>query len=299
MYQRYTAEIEKIISKNMDKRGMDKISFKGEIQKAAASLLKSKTVMIVTGFTIKEKLVGETDGPIGAVSLAGALEQLGKKVVLVTDRYSEKILYNCCSIKGIRGPVEILPFENTDEFCMELLHKYRPSHTVAIERPGKARDGRFYSMRGEDISNLVTDTDILFEGAKKLGITTVAVGDGGNEVGMGKAAYYIMNYVDKGEKICSRFCSDYLIIAGVSNWGSHALAAALSLMANNNLMHGITTEVELMEGMIKAGAVDGCTRRSELTVDGLCLRDNLEIIDGLWNIVNTGLIEKSKNMLAI
>lgn len=291
MNNKYIHHIENSIRKNLEKRGLDKIKLIGELEKATEELLKSTTVLIVTGFAIRDTLTGETDGPIGAVSLASALEQLGKNVILVTDRYSKDMLYNCCRVKDIIGSMEIVPYEKADIFCEYLLEKHKPSHIVAIERPGRAKDGCCYSMRGEDLSDLVPNIERLFEKAKNQEIVTLAVGDGGNEIGMGKVASFVTNYVNKGNLICAAISTDYLIIAGVSNWGGHALTAALSLMTNTMLLHDFKTEIKLLESMVSAGAVDGCTKKSTVTVDGLSLEENLEILKRLRGVVQEGLEE--------
>lgn len=295
----YFKEIENIIRKNLDKRGMDKIDLLGELEKAAKELLTSSTVLIVTGFVIRDTLTGETDGPIGAISLASALEQLGKKVILVTDKYSKDMLYNCCLVKGVAAPIEIVPYEESQEFCNKLLFKYQPSHIVAIERPGRATDGACYSMRGENLSDIVPNTDILFKTSKELGITTLAVGDGGNEVGMGKVSSFVIDSVNKGQQICAAISTDYLIVAGVSNWGGHALTAALSILSGTMLLHDLNTEIRLLESMLEAGAVDGCTKKCTLTVDGLSLEDNIEILEKLRNTVELELNRQEESIYAV
>ncbi|HWR60404.1 MAG TPA: DUF4392 domain-containing protein [Clostridia bacterium] len=285
MNNTYCKQLENVIRKNLGQRGMDRIELKGELFRAAESLFSGETVFIITGFVIKDVLRGETDGPLGAVSLAGALEKLGKKAVLLTDGYSGEFLYSCRRLAGLSYDVEIVPDLGEKAFFRRLLETYRPTHVVAIERPGRAADGRCYSMRGEDLSDIVPNTDILFEDAGLRGITTIAVGDGGNEVGMGKLRPYIVEYIYKGRQICAAAAADFLIIAGVSNWGGHALAAALSVMAGRMLLHDGETEKRLLEVIIEAGAVDGCTKKSEMTVDGLSLEENLEVLERLRAVV--------------
>ncbi|MCT4563476.1 MAG: DUF4392 domain-containing protein [Maledivibacter sp.] len=297
MNQNYFIDIENIIRKNLEKRGMDKINLLGEFENAVKDIYNGSTVLIVTGFVIRSSLTGETDGPIGAISLASALEKLGKKVVLVTDKYSRDMLYNCCIVKDVKASIEVVPHYNTDKFCNELLEKYQPSHIVAIERPGRAKDGHCYSMRGEDLSDLVPDTDILFIKSKEQGIVSLAVGDGGNEVGMGKVSSFVIDSVNKGEQICAAISTDYLIVAGVSNWGGHALAAALSIISGTMLLHDSKIEKRLLEVMIEAGAVDGCTKKGTLTVDGLSLEDNIEILENLRSIVDILLNTVEENYI--
>lgn len=299
MNQKYFEQIDKIMRKNLSNRGMDKIRLDGELEKAAKDLLTSSTVLIVTGFCIKDTLTGETDGPIGAVSLADGLEKLGKNVILVTDKYSEDSLSKCCSVKQLKARLEIVPYDESEEFCRKLLSKYQPSHVVAIERPGIAKDGRCYSMRGEELSDIVPNTDILFKESKELSITTLAIGDGGNEIGMGKVSAYIENLVYKGHQICASTSTDYLIIAGVSNWGGHALTAVLSVLTNKMLLHDYKTEILLLENMVETGSVDGCTKKCELTVDGLSLSTNLEVLEEMRVIVVKAINENKPNTLAI
>lgn len=291
MYKSYYKQLEYVTRKNLEQRGMRGVELEGELEGAAESLLKGETILIVTGFVIRDAMKGETDGPIGAVSLAGALEKLKKKVILVTDEYSKDILYSCRNLMGLACVIEIVPADSDELFFQRLLNNYKPTHLVAIERPGRAADGCCYSMRGEDLSDIVPNTDILFEDADFQGIITIAVGDGGNEVGMGKIRPYIIDTLYNGRRICAAVITDFLIIAGVSNWGGHALAAALSIMTGDMLLHDSEDEKKLLESIVEAGAVDGCTRKRTVTVDGLSLEENLEILDLLRENVRSAIKE--------
>jgi len=170
--------------------------------------------------------------------------------------------------------------------AQEIIDIYKPSHIIAVERPGKAQDGKCYSMRGEDISDIVPMMDELFEEARKVGITTIAVGDGGNEIGMGKVRSHVIDLIPNGKLICASFASDFLIVAGVSNWGAHALVASLSILSGINLLHDINTEILMLQKMVEAGAVDGCTKKKSMTVDGISLEENLNILMELKYVVH-------------
>ena len=281
----YYKQLEEIIRENLKQRGMDGIELEGELEEAAVSLLGGETIFIVTGFVIRDTLAGETDGPLGAVSLAGALEHLGKEVVLITDEYSKSIMYSCWKVKELNCTIEIIPAGSESLFCKRLLKKYKPTHVIAIERPGRGTDGCCYSMRGENLTDIVPNTDILFEEANNQGVITIAVGDGGNEVGMGKISPYIIDSLYNGRKIGAAVITNFLIIAGVSNWGGHALSAALSILTKTMLLHDANTEEKLLESIVEAGAVDGCTKERMMTVDGLSLEDNLNILDLLRGTV--------------
>src|SRR5579872_2223568 len=60
---------------------------------------------------------------------------------------------------------------------------------------------------------------------------TIGIGDGGNEIGMGKIPHEtIIKNITNGDLIHCRVPTDYLIVAGVSNWGAYALAAGIFIL---------------------------------------------------------------------
>ncbi|MHB1392325.1 MAG: DUF4392 domain-containing protein [Clostridia bacterium] len=286
MYNNAAILIEQIIKKDMGGRGLGDVTQASDLVRAAEELYGGTRVLIITGFCIAETMCGETDGPLGAATLACALEKLGKTVVIVTDSYSENILSACAEHMGIEAKRVILPHQGTKEFCSRLLDSFKPSHIVSIERPGKAKDGRFYSMKGADLTHLIPDGDSFFESAKLRGIVTIAIGDGGNELGMGKVRELVIKCIDIGETIAAVTNADYIIVSGVSNWGAHGLEAMLSMLAGRMLLQDAETEKALIEGMVEAGAVDGCSKKRELTVDGLSLEQNVEILENLRKLTN-------------
>ncbi len=132
-------------------------------------------------------------------------------------------------------------------------------------------------MNGDDITCFCPNTDLLFIKARESNIPTSAIGDGGNEVGMGKVRDLVAKYVNKGNIICAEFESDNLIIAGVSNWGAYGICAGLSIINDDMVMYDEEMYDEISTEMMKKGAVDGCSRKKETTVDGLSYEQNLKI----------------------
>lgn len=60
----------------------------------------------------------------------------------------------------------------------------------------------------------------------------IAIGDGGNEIGMGALpSGVVARTVPMGELICCFIGCDDLLIGGTSNWGAAALVAGLALTA--------------------------------------------------------------------
>jgi hypothetical protein len=100
---------------------------------------------------------------------------------------------------------------------------------------------------------------------------TIGVGDGGNEIGMGKVRARLSRLGSLMARIAAVVSTDHLVVAGVSNWGAYGITAELGRLAGCALLHTPETERRLIEACVKAGAVDGITRRPEATVDGLDL----------------------------
>jgi hypothetical protein len=270
-------KIEEIISLNLENRGMDKIKLKRQLESCVMELNESDTIVVVTGFAIKDTNIGETDGPPGALALAYALEKLGKSVIIITDKYSEVFLKDGVNLLGLSSELVIFEDKKEKEQAEEIINKYKPSHIIGIERPGRGIDNRCYSMLGEDITKYCPNTDLLFVKAKENNISTSAIGDGGNEVGMGKIRDFVTRYVNKGNIICADFATDNLIISGVSNWGAFGICAGLSIINNNMIMYDEELYEKISTEMLKKGALDGCSRKKEATVDGLTYEENLGV----------------------
>ena len=116
---------------------------------------------------------------------------------------------------------------------------------------------------------------LLFEDAARLPrLTTIGIGDGGNEIGMGKIPWdVIRRNVPNGGLIACRVPTDHLIVCGVSNWGAYALAAGVALLRGAKLdpaLFDVERERELLRIMVEKGPlVDGVTGRPTVSVDGL------------------------------
>ena len=271
-------QIEDVLRRDPGGRGLMSGLPRERLDALADELLAAERLLIVTGFPITGCGVGETDGPPGAVNLAALFHQLGKRVCLVTDPMSQALVAAGRDLLCPAVPVECVPFANSGEFCRGLLGRLDPTHVIAIERPGKGRDGHFHNSRGEVIDAMISDTDCLLLGGKAV---TIAIGDGGNELGMGALRSYIEAGVPCGELICADLTADYTLAAGVSNWWGWGIAALLSLRLGRDLLPSDGQESRLLDAVVRAGGVDGVTRRRECTVDSLSLEQNLDVLRAL------------------
>lgn len=107
-----------------------------------------------------------------------------------------------------------------------------------IERTGRAADGSHYNARKMNFKHLVNPIDDLFLAARKIpGISSTGVGDGGNELGMGKVKEAVKRHIQNGDVIACDVEADFAVITGVSNWGGCALACTLYIL-NSCEVHG-------------------------------------------------------------
>ena len=139
----------------------------------AAELLEQATgnVLIGTGFPVNDTY--ETDGPLGAIALYNALEHLGATPILVCGAPLADALKTDYRVHKITVGQ---PSSAASE-AREALAHYSPSLIISIERPGMAKDGHYYNMRGEDISPRCAAFDYFLTLAT---CPSVAIGYGGN-----------------------------------------------------------------------------------------------------------------------
>lgn len=248
------------------------------------SLAKITGVVILTGFPVRlglHNFTGETDGPLGAANLAFAFESIGVPVWLLTDEEAYWVVNAAVTRRGCKCRPLMLPRYEADEFIAAQLDAIKPSHVLTIERPGKARDGHYHNMRGGIIDAMFVDASSIIEAARERGITTISIGDGGNEIGMGALAETIEKYVPHGEAICAREVADIALISGVSNWWGWGVSALLSRMYGISLLPSDDMERGMLHEMVLAGSVDGCTKKPEETVDNLPMEVHLGVLSNV------------------
>jgi len=287
-------------------RGIGKLFQFGGARRAAEALWGARRVVITTGFVVASG-TAETDGPPGAAVLGRALRQLGADVGYVTDAVTAPVL--AATLAALGEPKDVTCYPAGPDAARDTLERMQPSHLVAIERPGRAQDGVYRNMRGDDVSAWNAPLDELFLLAQRPGersharldqptrgtsrprgprynnprynktrlerahdrVTTIGVGDGGNEIGMGNVRARLRGAAALAKRIASVVRVDHLVVAGVSNWGAYGIAAHLGRLAGRLLLHTPDEERRIVGACVSAGACDGVTRRREATVDGLSL----------------------------
>ena len=120
----------------------------------------------------------------------------------------------------------------------------------------------------------MADTDLLLEKAPR----SIAIGDGGNELGMGTFSRQIREGVPHGETICAKVGADHALVSGVSNWWGWGVEALLSRRTGQWLLPDDEQEKQLLSQVVEAGGVDGVTGKQQSSVDGLSLDENLQVL---------------------
>jgi D-glutamate cyclase len=281
-------------------------AFPGDFANACRSIAEhpSPSVAIFTGFWIADAKCGETDGPLGAVYLARAFQNLGIPSVVVTDFFCMKPLEAGLDVSDLTPKIDVqtIPparhpwdvFGKLDWTSNVLWRKL--THVIAIERVGPAQDDRCYSMRGRDITEFMCPAHLLVEDApmRNPQITTIGIGDGGNEIGMGKIPVEtIERNIPNGRQIACRVPTDHLIVAGISNWGAYALAAGVALVRGQQLDPSLfdpERERQILRRMVEDGPlVDGKTAQRTVTVDGVSFEEYIRPLVKIREIVEDRL----------
>ena len=237
-------------------------------------------VVITTGYYITMSGGPETDGPAGAIAIGDALQSLGRRVTYITDSYMGAALRDLTG-----GGEEVVEFpiadvETSRRVASEILGRLKPDLLLSIERSGRTRDDTYLNMRDVDITPHTARVDYLFES----GIPSVAIGDGGNEIGMGNLVEVIPT-VERLPKNPAVAKVDRLVIASVSNWGGYGLVAALSRLAGRNLLPTVEHETKLIRRMVEMGIVDGTTGDAAPTVDNFSIEENGAVLEQLHRAV--------------
>jgi hypothetical protein len=320
-------ELEQLIHRDPGGRGLagfrQQGSFldAGQFEATVRSLASARSVGIVTGFCVVDAQppAAETDGPPGALFLARALRTLGVEVTLVSDHFACPLLRAGCETLNLPqdmvcevGPngIELLLAGRGNSWThLIAIERVGPSHTLASLK-AQRRDGpppadQFeqevppadrdvsHNMRGMSVDSVTAPLHRLFEivTVQRLPIVTIGIADGGNEIGMGRMPWETVRAAVRSPvagRIACRIATDYLVLAGVSDWAAYALAAAVCVERGQRANLGRWTSAEqrrLIEALVRAGALDGVTRSSQVTVDGLPLEQYLQVWDDIRRLL--------------
>ena len=268
------AALQKIVASDARARGASTLCRPEFWNEALQLFLRASRILVITGFYIRKAAAPETDGPPGAAILGRTLARAGKHVVLLTDKRNYDCLKACS--RAVGGPVAACIDDPANiHMNMDLL--------VFIERPGHAADGRYYNMKGVDISDVVAPLDMAADSAMRRGVPVLAIGDGGNEAGMGLFYDSLARLLPDYSSCLSRVTATQCLPVDISNWGAYALSGALSAFYRRWMGLDEGEEAAMLSALLAAGAVDGITGCAAPSVDGLSLTELNQAARGIKN----------------
>lgn len=318
------ARLDKLVSMDVGGRGVEHLfeaararqggSLVGAAADALLAVPDGATIFVTTGSVSRAWIspeIGENDGPAGAAAVIRALS-LAKRVhcvliaeetllpgmkAILTSAGLSVLPYELAQIAAKDGSLAVaslLPFTTSDSDARaqarELLDRYKPALFFSTERVGRARNGVYYSMRAIDYSMGRARIDLLFEEAQGRGIPTVAVGDGGNEIGMGAITQAVSQHVKFGETIAAVTPCDVLVTAACSNWGCNAIAAAMAARRGDaRLVHTPEMERQLLNRGVDIGLINSVQNVVDANVDGISLETHIAFAEMLRAVVRPAL----------
>ncbi len=241
-------------------------------------------------------------------------------MIIATDNFAAKAIQAGLNAAGHRKDVPLIILPTAQEagtMTMSEYHHYvhersgAYTHLLALERAGPSytretlrqqgatdeileafleavppeHHDRCHTLRGRDISGTMSPAHRLFEHLEP-GVTTLGIGDGGNEIGMGKISWKVVHEnIPQGGLIACRVATRHLIVCGISNWGAYGLAAGVLRLRGVDAEPGLfepAREFQLLETMVEAGPlVDGVSGLATPTVDGLAFEEYSAILTKL------------------
>ncbi len=233
-------------------------------------------VGIISGFYVPGGTppAAETDGPVAAALLAHGLRRVGIVCRVCTDAPCAGAVVAALTAASLGDvPVDVVPLHGTPDAAIAAWREAGVQVAVSIERCGRTADGTARNMRGVDVGAWTTLLDDLFTAGPWR---TVAIGDGGNEIGMGALPEgLIAAHIAHGAAIACTTPAEHLVLAGVSHWGAYALIGGLAVLRPDwhaALLDSLDPELDsaILHATVRDGpAVDGVTGRREATIDTL------------------------------
>ena len=291
---------------------------------AAAKLLVDNVgagdvVLIATGAGVPDFLpAGETDGPMGAASLAAAVAHgVGAVPVIITQAaYVDNVKATVLAAglgsrtlevaRKVPKSCAVLAFpgdDSAESAARQLLDACRPKVLVAIEHLGPNAKGVSHTSTGWPAAPDRARSEYVFREGRRRGIPSIGVGDNGNEIGCGLVLEAVHEHKEWG-KVCRCPCgggvgtveaTDVLVIGGTSNWGAYGITACLAaLLGRPELLQSQRTEERMLEYCVQALGVDGSTGLHVLAVDGTPPEVQVGLVNLLRGIVTVGLLPPRK-----
>ena len=288
-------------------------------QKLTQTVKEGDIVYIMTGFVLRPYKKAEMDGIVSAALLCRALVlAFGAKPVIVCPKANYEAVRQLAPCVGLHLredteelreiPVSMGVICFTDDESLapkqaeEIIERDHTTAVISVECPGANDKGIYHNATGLDVTELEAKQDVLFEKLQAMGVLNIAIGDLGNEIGMGAIRETLETYIPyAGPNACRCGCgggiavrtkADNIITATVSDWGCYAMIAALAYLKENpDIMHMPELEQKAMETACRSGMIDMYGWLIP-AIDGFGPEINLPIVALMRNIVISALTLK-------
>jgi len=285
-------------------------------QQLIRTVKEGDVVFVMTGFVLRPWGHAETDGIVSSLLLCRALVKAfgAKPVVICPENNYEAVkkMSACVGLHLLENKEELLSLpvsmgvevftkdaEKAPRQADEIIEKYQPKAVVSIECPGCNEKGVYHNAVGLDVTELEAKQDVLFEKLQARGVLNIAIGDLGNEIGMGAIAETLeksIPYAGKGKCRCG--CeggiavttkADHLITATVSDWGCYAMIAAMAyLLEEPEVMHDAALEKRALTCACENGMIDMYGWMIP-AIDGFGLEIQLPLVSLMGEMVKSAL----------
>ncbi len=263
-------------------------------------------VYIITGFILLPYKVPEMDGMVSSMLLARSLvAAFDAKPVIICPEDCLEAVKKCAPVVGLHcfediGRIADLPLSmgviaftkdknKAEKQADEIIADRLPRAVISVEAPGANERGEYHNAAGVNVTELEAKTDILFKKLQDKGVLNFAIGDLGNEIGMGSIGEHISRYVpytsvnqckcDCGSGTLAATGADNIITATVSDWGCYGLMAAIAYLKRDmNIFHDGELQAQLMRTAAASGMID-MTGSLIPGIDGFDLRMNMTIVE--------------------
>ncbi|TFH28049.1 MAG: DUF4392 domain-containing protein, partial [Promethearchaeota archaeon] len=207
----------------------------------------------------------ETDGPIGVFILGNFLIQQGISVSIICEQ-------------GLIDAMEEFPWYSSDSSLLKFTSppnlKNISGVFISIERPGQNFRKIYHNMHGEEISSLIANIEDRM-GEFPLAYW-LAIGDGGNELGLGALKERIQEVIPFGKKcncpceggIAVEKCASDYVLGMTSNLTTLMLTLELAQRFHVKWEYSWKTETVLLNILNSHKIFDGVTGGLN-SVDGM------------------------------
>lgn len=273
-------------------------------QKLADALKNGGLVYIMSGFVLMPYNKAETDGIISSVLLARALiKAFNAKPVIICPEDSKPAIEALSALltdSAVKARAFTKDKSNAAECADNIIAEGLPKAVISIECSGANKDGIYHNARGLDVTAVQAKQDILFEKLCDMGVFNLAIGDLGNEIGMGAIGGYIKENIPVScgcgceSGIVAKTKADNIITATVSDWGCYSLIAMLAyILENPDIIHTAEIQKEAMTVGVQNGLIDMYGEHIP-AIDGFGLEINCSVVTLMRELVKSALNLKEK-----